>query len=139
MCPIKSLPNVSWCVFQAYRLLILKNRVELAQFQNSAPQYLTLSADFWKALSSLPLTYDYSAYRQVLQTFGTHYMSEGSLGGEYQGLLEFDFQAHTSHSKDLMSEYCYRIANLKGEHGQCQGVLTRCSKLKHSKGIKVTN
>uniref|UniRef100_A0A672JP95 Complement component C7 n=1 Tax=Salarias fasciatus TaxID=181472 RepID=A0A672JP95_SALFA len=77
-------------------LLILKNRVELAQFQNSAPQYLTLSEGFWKALSSLPFTYDYSAYRQLLQRFGTHYLSEGSLGGEYQALLEFDHQAFTS-------------------------------------------
>ncbi|PWA29244.1 hypothetical protein CCH79_00019672 [Gambusia affinis] len=94
---------------KAYRLLILKNRVELAQFQNSAPQYLTLSADFWKALSLLPLTYDYSAYRQVLQTYGTHYMSEGSLGGEYQGLLEFDFQAHTSHTvKDIEYQRCWK-------------------------------
>ncbi|MEQ2169570.1 hypothetical protein GOODEAATRI_026488 [Goodea atripinnis] len=92
---------------KVYKLLILKNRVELAQFQNTAPQYMTLSVDFWKALSSLPLTYDYSAYRQVLKTYGTHYMSEGSLGGEYQGLLEIDLQSDTSHSKDLISEYCY--------------------------------
>ncbi|KAM4719348.1 complement component C7 [Anableps anableps] len=94
---------------KAYRLLILKNRVELAQFQNSAPHYLTLSADFWKALSSLPLTYDYSAYRQVLKTYGTHYMSEGSLGGEYQGLLEFDSQAHTSNSvTDIEYQRCWK-------------------------------
>lgn len=75
--------------------------MELAQFQNSAPQYLTLSEGFWKALSSLPLTYDYSAYRQVLQKYGTHYLSEGSLGGEYQGLLELDRQALASTSKNI--------------------------------------
>uniref|UniRef100_A0A672JP46 Complement component C7 n=1 Tax=Salarias fasciatus TaxID=181472 RepID=A0A672JP46_SALFA len=84
--------SLSTLLIQAHRLLILKNRVELAQFQNSAPQYLTLSEGFWKALSSLPFTYDYSAYRQLLQRFGTHYLSEGSLGGEYQALLEFDHQ-----------------------------------------------
>lgn len=78
---------------QAHRLIILKNRVELAQFQNSAPRYLTLAEGFWKALSSLPLTYDYSAYRRVLEAYGTHYLSEGSLGGEYQALLEFDQKA----------------------------------------------
>uniref|UniRef100_A0A669BAE3 Complement component C7 n=1 Tax=Oreochromis niloticus TaxID=8128 RepID=A0A669BAE3_ORENI len=86
---------------KAYRLIILKNKVELAQFQNSAPQYLTLSEGFWKALSSLPLTYDYSAYRQVLQKYGTHYLSEGSLGGEYQALLELDRQALASTSKNI--------------------------------------
>lgn len=86
-------------MIQEYKLIILKNKVELAQFQNSAPQYLTLSEGFWKALSSLPYTYDYSAYRQLLQTYGTHYLSEGSLGGEYQGLLELDHQALASTSK----------------------------------------
>uniref|UniRef100_A0A669AZA9 Complement component C7 n=1 Tax=Oreochromis niloticus TaxID=8128 RepID=A0A669AZA9_ORENI len=91
----------STSVIQAYRLIILKNKVELAQFQNSAPQYLTLSEGFWKALSSLPLTYDYSAYRQVLQKYGTHYLSEGSLGGEYQALLELDRQALASTSKNI--------------------------------------
>ncbi|XP_069017043.1 complement component 7b [Embiotoca jacksoni] len=94
---------------KAYRLIILKNKVELAQFQNSAPQYLTLSEGFWKALSSLPFTYDYSAYRRLLQTYGTHYLSEGSLGGEYQGLLELNQQALTSTSTtDIEYQRCWR-------------------------------
>lgn len=92
-------------VIQAYRLIILKNKVELAQFQNSAPEYLTLSEGFWKALSLLPLSYDYSAYRQVLQTYGTHYLSEGSLGGEYQGLLELDNLVHSSQSKNFQYKH----------------------------------
>ncbi|XP_054612898.1 complement component 7b isoform X2 [Dunckerocampus dactyliophorus] len=79
-----------------HRLLILKNKVELAQFQNSAPQYLPLAEEFWKALISLPFTYDYAAYRRLLQIYGTHYLSEGSLGGEYQGLLELDSQDFTT-------------------------------------------
>lgn len=99
-------PSLFISIVQAYKLLILKNKVELAQFQNSAPQYLTLAEGFWKALSSLPFTYDYSAYRQLFQTYGTHYLSEGSLGGEYQALLEFDRQALESTSKNLWCEYC---------------------------------
>lgn len=94
---------------KAHRLIILKNKVELAQFQNSAPQYLTLSEGLWRALSSLPLTYDYPAYRQLLQTYGTHYMSEGSLGGEYQGLLELDRQAlESSTTTDRDYQRCWR-------------------------------
>uniref|UniRef100_A0A673AQJ2 Complement component C7 n=1 Tax=Sphaeramia orbicularis TaxID=375764 RepID=A0A673AQJ2_9TELE len=94
---------------KAHRLIILKNKVELAQFQNSAPQYLTLSEGLWRALSSLPLTYDYPAYRQLLQTYGTHYMSEGSLGGEYQGLLELDRQAlQSSTTTDREYQRCWR-------------------------------
>uniref|UniRef100_A0A8C4NZI6 Complement component C7 n=1 Tax=Dicentrarchus labrax TaxID=13489 RepID=A0A8C4NZI6_DICLA len=94
---------------KAYRLIILKNKVELAQFQNSAPQYLTLAEGFWKALSSLPHTYDYSAYRQLFRTYGTHYLSEGSLGGEYQALLELDRQALSSTSTtDIEYQRCWR-------------------------------
>lgn len=77
--------------------------MELAQFQNSAPQYLTLAEDFWRASSSLPVTYDYSAYRKLFQTYGTHYFSEGSLGGVYQALLELNQQALSSTSKSISS------------------------------------
>uniref|UniRef100_A0A3Q1BSD8 Complement component C7 n=1 Tax=Amphiprion ocellaris TaxID=80972 RepID=A0A3Q1BSD8_AMPOC len=94
---------------KAHRIIILKNKVELAQFQNSAPQYLTLSQDFWKALSSLPVTYDYSAYRQLLQKYGTHYLSEGSLGGEYQALLELDQQKlQSSSTTNIEYQRCWR-------------------------------
>lgn len=87
--------------------------MELAQFQNSAPQYLTLAEGFWKALSSLPHTYDYSAYRRLFETYGTHYLSEGSLGGEYQGLLELDRQALVSTSKNFDNNNNVAIISVK--------------------------
>ncbi|XP_057674287.1 complement component 7b isoform X1 [Corythoichthys intestinalis] len=91
------------------RIVILKNKVELAQFQNSAPQYLTLAEEFWKALISLPFTYNYAAYRQLVERYGTHYISEGSLGGEYQGLLELDSQTFVSSSATQIDyKYCWR-------------------------------
>ncbi|XP_026090660.1 complement component C7 [Carassius auratus] len=75
---------------KAYHLLIIRNEVEVAQFQNTAPEYLPLSEDFWKDLLALPSTYDPSAYRFFIQRYGTHYMEEGSLGGQYRSLLELD-------------------------------------------------
>uniref|UniRef100_A0A8C1T4R5 Complement component C7 n=1 Tax=Cyprinus carpio TaxID=7962 RepID=A0A8C1T4R5_CYPCA len=63
------------------------NDVDVAQFQNQAPEYLPLSEEFWKALLSLPVTYDYAAYRNVLERFGTHYISEGTLGGQFRLFL----------------------------------------------------
>lgn len=75
--------------------------MELAQFQNSAPEHLTLSEDFWKALASLPITYDYSAYRKLFEIYGTHYFSEGSLGGQYQALLELNQDALSSTSNNI--------------------------------------
>lgn len=62
----------------------MKSDMDVAQFQNQAPEYLPLSEEFWKALRSLPVTYDYSAYRNVLERFGTHYISEGTLGGQFR-------------------------------------------------------
>ncbi|XP_048857263.1 complement component C7 [Brienomyrus brachyistius] len=75
---------------KAHRMMVIKNQVEVAQFQNSPPEYLTLSDEFWKALASLPTTYIYPAYRKLIDDYGTHFLSEGSLGGRYQALLYLD-------------------------------------------------
>lgn len=75
---------------KAYHLLVIKSEVEVAQFQNNAPKYLTLSEEFWKALSALPVSYEATAYRNLLQKFGTHYLSEGSLGGRFEFVLRMD-------------------------------------------------
>uniref|UniRef100_A0A3B3Z940 MACPF domain-containing protein n=1 Tax=Periophthalmus magnuspinnatus TaxID=409849 RepID=A0A3B3Z940_9GOBI len=94
---------------KAYRLIILKNRVVLGHFINSAPAYLTLSEGFWRALASLPLTYDYAAYSRVLHTYGTHYLSEGSLGGQYSALLQLDRHTMESTSTtDIEYQRCWR-------------------------------
>uniref|UniRef100_A0A672RXR8 Complement component C7 n=1 Tax=Sinocyclocheilus grahami TaxID=75366 RepID=A0A672RXR8_SINGR len=77
---------------KTYHLLMIRNEVEVAQFQNNAPQYLPLSEDFWKDLSALPSTYDQSAYRFFIQRYGTHYMEEGSLGGQYQNFVHASVQ-----------------------------------------------
>ncbi|GLD54129.1 complement component C7-like protein, partial [Lates japonicus] len=50
---------------QTQRLLVLKNDIEVAQFQSNSPQYLPISEEFWKALAKLPSVYDYSAYRKL--------------------------------------------------------------------------
>uniref|UniRef100_A0A8C5GE23 Complement component C7 n=1 Tax=Gouania willdenowi TaxID=441366 RepID=A0A8C5GE23_GOUWI len=76
--------------FKGHKLMILKNDIEVAQFQSSSPQFLPLSEDFWKELSKLPAVYDYSAYRKFIQRFGTHYVSEGSLGGHIRAHVGLD-------------------------------------------------
>ncbi|XP_054467773.1 complement component C7 [Anoplopoma fimbria] len=75
---------------QTQKLLVLKSDIEVAQFQSNSHQYLPLSEEFWKALAKLPSVYDYAAYRKVLQTFGTHYLSEGSLGGSFKIIAKID-------------------------------------------------
>lgn len=94
---------------KAHRVIILKNHVLLGQFQNSAPVYLSLSEAFWRALAALPLTYDYASYSQLLQTFGTHYLSEGAVGGEYTALLQLTRHAMTSTSTtEIEYQRCWR-------------------------------
>ncbi|XP_029016569.1 complement component C7 [Betta splendens] len=75
---------------QTQKLVILKNEIEITQFQSNAPRYIPISEEFWKALSKLPSVYDYAAYRQVLERFGTHYVSEGSLGGSFNVIAKVD-------------------------------------------------
>ncbi|KAF3851218.1 hypothetical protein F7725_012990 [Dissostichus mawsoni] len=75
---------------QKQKLLILKSDIEVAQFQSNSPQYLPLSEEFWKTLVKLPSVYDYAAYRNVLERFGTHYMSAGSLGGSFKVIAKID-------------------------------------------------
>ncbi|XP_006626977.2 complement component C7 [Lepisosteus oculatus] len=75
---------------KSHRLLVIKNEVEVAQFLNGASEDLTLSENFWKDLTLLPASYEYSAYRDLIQDYGTHFMKEGYLGGQYQALLYVD-------------------------------------------------
>lgn len=75
---------------QHQRLVVLRNNVELGQFQSNSPRYLPLSEEFWKALAKLPTVYDYAAYRQVLERFGTHYRAAGSLGGSFSAVARID-------------------------------------------------
>ncbi|XP_070759916.1 complement component C7 [Enoplosus armatus] len=77
---------------QTKKLLVLKNDIELAQFQSNSPQYLPVSDELWKALAKLPSVYDYAAYRKVLERFGTHYLSEGTLGGSLKIIASIDDQ-----------------------------------------------
>ncbi|XP_015264814.1 PREDICTED: complement component C7 [Gekko japonicus] len=72
---------------QSERLMVLENSVEVAQFINNQPEFLTLAEDFWKELANLPAFYEYNAYRKLIDRFGTHFFHSGSLGGLYKALL----------------------------------------------------
>ncbi|XP_036879463.1 complement component C7 isoform X2 [Manis javanica] len=75
---------------KSYQLLVVQNTVEVAQFINNNPEFLQLAEPFWKELSYLPSLYDYSAYRRLIDQYGTHYLQSGSLGGEYKVLFYVD-------------------------------------------------
>ncbi|MCJ8734563.1 hypothetical protein PDJAM_G00236740 [Pangasius djambal] len=87
--------------FQAKQLVEISSDVEVARVQNQPPQYLPVSEDFWPALTSLPVMYDFSAYRQLLERFGTHYVSEGRLGGRFRALLFLSRDFIESQKRDV--------------------------------------
>ncbi|TUK93185.1 PI-PLC X domain-containing protein 3 [Bagarius yarrelli] len=93
-------------VSQSRQLVEISHDIEVARVQNQLPQYLSISEDFWRSLSSLPVVYDYAAYRQVLDSFGTHYISEGTLGGTFRSLLSFsqDFIERKNSDPNLRSQ-----------------------------------
>lgn len=82
---------------------MLKNEIEVVQFQSNSPQYLPISEEFWEALAKLPSVYDYSAYRKILEKFGTHYISEGSLGGSFNAITAIDRETENYLGKDLQT------------------------------------
>lgn len=98
---------------QTRKLLVLKNDIEVAQFQSNSPQYLPISEEFFKALAKLPSVYDYSAYRKILERFGTHYVSEGSLGGFFKVVAAIDQESERYMGEDSLSSVrpCVQEAN----------------------------
>lgn len=105
---------------KSYKLLVVRNSVEVAQFINNNPEFLQLAEPFWKELSHLPTLYDYSAYRRLIDQYGTHYLQSGSLGGEYRVLFYVDsgYSKHSGFgsaqgkecsSSDLRSFFCGHI------------------------------
>ncbi|XP_072290003.1 complement component C7 [Eucyclogobius newberryi] len=91
-----------------FRLFILKNDIEFASFQTTSPKYIMIAEEFWKALTKLPTVYNYGAYRQLLTRFGTHYMSEGALGGSLSVIVRAD--------SDIQTQKITEIA----QHNECE-------------------
>lgn len=45
---------------------------------------LMLHPEFLQRLRSLPQSYVYGEYRQIYRDYGTHYITEAALGGDYE-------------------------------------------------------
>lgn len=79
-----------------FHLMVLQNDIEIATFQSNSPKYIPIAEEFWKALIKLPTVYNYGAYRKVLEQFGTHYISEGALGGSLKVIARLDHDERTN-------------------------------------------
>lgn len=86
----------------------------MGQFQSNSPQYLPVAEELWKALVKLPAVYDYAAYRAVLERFGTHYLSEGSLGGSFKVVAKID-----EATQRYVGEHFQETGNLEAANRLC--------------------
>lgn len=59
-----------------------KAELELAQYMLKSED-LMLHPEFLQRLRSLPQSYVYGEYRQIYRDYGTHYITEAALGGDY--------------------------------------------------------
>lgn len=112
-----------------------KAELELAQYILK-PDNLMLHPEFLQRLRSLPQFYVYGEYRQIYTDYGTHYITEAALGGNYQHTIILDKEKleKTDYSLDDYKT-CVQVglrvgANIKGvyvtgglEGGGCDGLL----------------
>lgn len=90
-----SYPMLYWPLFAVHKLpaafskpqtssfVRAKAELELAQYMLKSED-LMLHPEFLQRLRSLPQAYVYGEYRQIYRDYGTHYITEAALGGDYE-------------------------------------------------------
>ncbi|XP_034039413.1 complement component C8 alpha chain [Thalassophryne amazonica] len=74
------LTNITRHKSQDLGFIRLESKVQTAQFKMRSEK-LMLHEDFYMSLMELPEQYDFGRYSHFFSTFGTHYVTEGSMGG----------------------------------------------------------
>ncbi|XP_038134826.1 complement component C8 alpha chain [Cyprinodon tularosa] len=82
------LNNITKYQSQDFGFIRLWSKVQTAHFKMRSNQ-LMLHEDLYVALMELPEQYDFGTYTRFVNTFGTHYVTEGTMGGtlEYVAVL----------------------------------------------------
>ncbi|XP_013869275.1 complement component C8 beta chain [Austrofundulus limnaeus] len=68
---------------KSYSFLRAKAELQLAQYMLKSED-LVLHPEFLQRLRSLPQVYIYGEYSQIYRDYGTHYVTEATLGGDYE-------------------------------------------------------
>lgn len=93
-----------------------------------------LDPNFKKGVEFLPLKYDESAYMEFLKVFGTHVVTDMTLGGRWGWQSEFkldDWQTMTNYNIDIAASLSYAgkaKAGLKVDHSVDQKVQAHVTK-----------
>ncbi|XP_037131427.1 complement component C8 beta chain isoform X1 [Syngnathus acus] len=85
----KSVQKIRRASGKSYSFLRAKAELELAQYMLKSDN-LMLSTEFLQRLRSLPQSYVYGEYRQIYRDYGTHYITEAALGGDYEHTIILD-------------------------------------------------
>ncbi|KAM9845442.1 complement component C8 beta chain [Aulostomus maculatus] len=131
----KSEQKIRRAAGKSYSFVSAKAELELAQYMLK-PDDLMLHPDFLQRLRSLPQSYVYGEYRQIYRDFGTHYITEAALGGEYEHTIILDKErlGKTDYSLEDY-KFCMQAgltigANIYGTYvtvdaqgGSCDGLL----------------
>ncbi|XP_067846407.1 complement component C8 beta chain [Heptranchias perlo] len=109
--------------------------LQVARFKVK-PRDLMLHYDFFQRVKQLPTVYNYGEYREIFKDYGTHYMSEGILGGTYEYIWAVDAKqmekdGYTMNDANECSKAGFNIGgNIKGvdvavgiKAGTCDGLL----------------
>ncbi|XP_034558937.1 complement component C8 alpha chain [Notolabrus celidotus] len=102
------LRNITQHKSQDLGFVRLWSKVQTARFKMRSDK-LMLHEDFFVSLMDLPEQYDFGLYSHFFNTFGTHYVTEGTMGGTLEYVMVLN---KTSMAK----------SNLQGEQaGRCFG------------------
>ncbi|XP_045906885.1 complement component C8 alpha chain [Micropterus dolomieu] len=102
------LRNITQYKSQDLGFVRLWSKVQTAHFKMRSNK-LMLHEDFYVSLMELPEQYDFGMYSRFFNTFGTHYVTEGTMGGTLEYVVVVN--------KTSMAE-----SNLEGEQaGRCLG------------------
>ncbi|XP_010746369.2 complement component C8 beta chain [Larimichthys crocea] len=112
-----------------------KAELELAQYMLKSDG-LMLHPEFLQRLRSLPQSYVYGEYRQIYRDYGTHYITEAALGGDFEHTIILN-KERLEKSDYSLEDYkrCIQLGlkvgvNIKGVYvsvagqgGSCDGLL----------------
>ncbi|XP_059199808.1 complement component C8 alpha chain [Centropristis striata] len=104
----KFLTNITKYTSENQGFVRLWSKVETAHFKMRSNK-LMLHEDFYVSLMELPEEYDFGMYARFFSRFGTHYVTEGTMGGTVEYVL-------------VLNKIAMRKSKLEGsEAGRCFG------------------
>lgn len=105
-----------------------KAELELAQYMLKSDD-LMLHPDFLQRLRSLPQSYVYGEYRQIYRDYGTHYITEAALGGDYEYTIILDKERLEKSGKACVigqvDQLCFNFS-VSSLTTSCRNILILC-------------